>query len=104
MSESNEKYISRDDRIAARQLGAEMMIMSLRDSTLFSLNETASVIWKAADGVTTLREIVAREIVRNFEVDATTAYCDVLELVEDLAEHGILRISDEPAPLPSSKT
>ncbi len=73
-----------------------MMIMSTWDSTLFSLNQTASVIWKAADGATPLRDIVEREIVANFEVDSETAYRDALELVEELAQHGILKIADEP--------
>ncbi|HKD66037.1 MAG TPA: PqqD family protein [Candidatus Binataceae bacterium] len=91
------KYISRGENVAARMLGGEMMIMSVKDSTLFSLNETASVIWQAADGVTPLREIVEREIVPHFEVDAETAYRDALELAEELARFGILRIADEPA-------
>ena len=47
-------YIARRKQVAARMLGGEMMIMSARDSTLFSLNETASAIWQAADGSTPL--------------------------------------------------
>ena len=47
-------YIARSKEVAARMLDGEMMIMFARDSTLFSLNETASAIWKAADGVTPL--------------------------------------------------
>src|SRR5690242_6575144 len=96
MNQSNDKYISRSDNVAARMLGGEMMIMSTRDSTLYSLNETASAIWQAADGATPLREIVLRTIVANFEVDPDTAYSDALELVEELAQHGILKVADEP--------
>ena len=47
-------YVARASEIAARMLGGEMMIMSARDSTLFSLNETATAIWQAADGRTPL--------------------------------------------------
>ena len=86
------KYLVRSENLAARMLGGEMMIMSVKDSTLFSLNETASVIWQAADGITPLREIVTR-----FEVDPGTAYEDTLEFVEQLAQHGIIRIIDQPA-------
>ena len=97
MSESqSQKYIARGENLAARMLGGEMMIMSVADSTLFSLNETASVIWKAADGVTPLREIVEREIVPRFEIDLGTAYEDTLEFIEELAQHGIIRITDQP--------
>ena len=57
----SEKYIARSSAIAARLLGDEMMVMSTADSTFFTLNEVASVIWQAADGCTPLSEIVDRQ-------------------------------------------
>ncbi len=36
------RYVARSSQIAARALGGEMMIMSARDSTLFTLNEVAA--------------------------------------------------------------
>jgi hypothetical protein len=53
-------YIARTSEVAARLLGSEMMIMSARDSTLFSLNETATAIWQAANGVTPLSLMLTR--------------------------------------------
>ena len=41
-----EKYISKSSAIAARLLGDEMMIMSAVDSTFFTLDEVATVIYK----------------------------------------------------------
>ena len=61
-------YIARSKQVAARMLGGEMMIMSAPDSTLFSLNETASAIWQAADGATPLGEIVERAVCAEFDV------------------------------------
>ena len=89
-------YIARVKEVAARSIGGEMMIMSARDSTLFSLNETATAIWQAADGVTPLAEIVQHSVCANFEVDPATALRDAEELVERLAQHGILKLSDHP--------
>ena len=40
----SEKYIIRSSAVAARELAGEMVIMSAADSTLFSLNETATLI------------------------------------------------------------
>jgi hypothetical protein len=91
-----EKYIARSWAVAARMLGGEMMIMSA-DSTLFTLNRQATIIWNAADGVTPLREIVEREICGVFEVDPAVAYQDAEDLVRDLAGHGILILSGQPA-------
>ena len=67
------KYLARSSQIAARMLGGEMMIMSPLDSTFFTLNEVATVIWQAADGKTTLEEIVREHVVPVFDVDPAVA-------------------------------
>ncbi len=92
----SEKYIKPSRDIAARMLADEMVVMSVKDSRVFSLNATASAIWSAADGFTPLREIVARQVVEEFEVDAEVAYQDALALVEELAQEGILLLADHP--------
>jgi hypothetical protein len=92
----SEIYISKSTAVAARELGGEMMIMSATDSTLFSLNETATIIWNAADGQTPLTEIVECKICQEFNVEPEEAYCDAEELVKDLAHLGILQLSDKP--------
>jgi hypothetical protein len=92
----SEKYIKPSRDIAARMLADEMIVMSVKDSRVFSLNATASVIWSAADGATPLREIVASKVVPEFDVDADVAYQDALTLVEELAREGILLLADDP--------
>ena len=94
------RYVARAANVAARMIGGEMMIMSGADSSLYSLNETASILWQAADGVTPLAQIVARHICADYAVDAATALRDAEELSEELARRGILQLSD--APLPDS--
>jgi hypothetical protein len=41
------KYLARSSAIASRMLGGEIMIMSAVDSTFFTLNPVATVIWQA---------------------------------------------------------
>src|SRR5262249_49765998 len=89
-------YITRSNAVAARELGGEMIIMSAADSTLFSLNETATLIWQAADGKTPLSEIVALRICAEFEVAPEEAYRDALALVSDLEPFGVLHVSSTP--------
>jgi hypothetical protein len=89
-------YVARSPRIAARKLGEEMLVMSGHDSTLFTLNPTATILWQAADGATPLDEIVERRICTEFEVKPEEALRDAEALAEDLARHGILLISEEP--------
>jgi hypothetical protein len=98
-------YIARSREIAARELDGEMMIMSGRDSTLFNLNDVGTIIWQAADGATSLEQIVAQKVCPEYEVEQTEALQDAEGFVRELAEHGIMLISDQPivAPAAASK-
>jgi hypothetical protein len=91
-----EKYIARSKAIAARMLGGEIMVMSAMDSTIFTLNEVASAIWQAADGRTPLSEIVASKVCQEFDVDRERAQRGADRFVDELSQHGILLVSDQP--------
>lgn len=93
-------YPSRSSQIAARKLGREMMIMSAADSTLFTLNETATLLWEAADGSSSLEEIVAATICAQFNVEFSEALSDAETFAQQLADHGILLLAKEPIAIP----
>lgn len=88
----NDCYPKRGANLASRVLDDEIIIMNPEDSALFNLNETATAIWLAADGRTSLREIVEREIVPAFDVDPETALRDAGEFARSLAEQSILTL------------
>lgn len=90
-------YALKSPLVAARELGGEVVIMSAVDSSLFSLNEVASLIWKFADGTTPLHEIVETKICAEFDVDPELAYADAERLVHALAEHGMMTLAEEPS-------
>ena len=94
-------YIARSTRVAARSLDGEMMIMSGKDSTLFTLNRTATIIWQAADGRTPLQEIVEHRICPEFEVEPSAALRDAESMARELATHDILVVSEEPIAAPT---
>ena len=71
-------YLARNPRVAARSLDGEMMIMSGRDSTLFTLNKTATILWQAADGATPLDEIVEQRICPRVRGRARRGPCRML--------------------------
>jgi hypothetical protein len=89
-------YIARSSQIAARQLGDEMIIMSGRDSTLFTLKDVGLAIWKAADGSVPLEAIVRDKICAEFDVTPEEALKDAESFVRELAGHGILLVADRP--------
>jgi len=93
---SDKRYVARSTAIAARVLGDETMVMSAMNSTLFTLDEVATVIWESADGATPLEEIVANKICTQYDVTPEVALKDAEDLVEQLAEHGLVLLSDKP--------
>ncbi|MEN9311044.1 MAG: hypothetical protein RLY77_1169 [Pseudomonadota bacterium] len=93
---SNPLYILHSSDVAARRIGDELLIMLARDSSLFSLNETAALLWQAADGKTPLDEIVAHTLCTQFDIDSAIALADATELAHGLAERGILLIAEQP--------
>ena len=89
-------YFARNPRVAARILDGEMMIMSGRDSTLFTLNKTATILWQFADGATSLEQIVEHRICSRFDVKPAEALQDAETLARELASREILQVSEEP--------
>jgi Coenzyme PQQ synthesis protein D (PqqD) len=90
-------YVAKSPMAASRELGGETIIMSAVNSTLFSLNEVASVIWKYADGRTPLQDIVDHRVCAEFDVEPAVALADAEWLVGQLAEHGLLLVTEQPA-------
>jgi hypothetical protein len=73
-----------------------MMIMSAVDSTFFTLNEVATAIWQAADGRTSLSDIVTSKICPEFDVEPGQASRDAEQFIHELSQHGILLVSEQP--------
>jgi hypothetical protein len=88
-------YPTRSKQVAARMLGGEMMIMSAQNTSLFNLNDVGSAIWNAADGRTSLDEIIGR-LCTEFDVTPDVARHDAETFIEELSSHGILLLSDQP--------
>jgi len=93
---NDKRFVARSTAIAARVLGDETMVMSAANSTLFTLDEVATVIWESADGMTPLEEIVANKICTQYDITQEVALKDAEGLVEELAEHGLVLVSDKP--------
>jgi hypothetical protein len=84
------------DKLAARKVGGEMVILSAEDSSLFLLNEVGTAIWEAADGRRSIQAI-ADALCAEYDVDAAMALADVTEFIDALAAAGIVSLSDEAA-------
>ena len=94
MSGAIHGFAVRGDRLAARKVAGEMVILSADDSSLLVLNELGTLIWEAADGRTSMQSI-ADAVCREYDVDPATALQDVEEFVRELAAAGVLSIAAE---------
>jgi hypothetical protein len=82
-------FPQRNPKLAWREIDGEAVIISPDDSQVHELNETASVIWKFADGKHSVDQI-AEVVAEGYEVPVEVAQADVRELIEMLSAKGLL--------------
>jgi hypothetical protein len=86
----NDVIVARAERVAARKVAGEMVILSADDSSLYVLNGIGTAVWEAVDGRTPLSAIVDDVVCREYDVDRESALRDVQEFVSGLMSHGVL--------------
>jgi hypothetical protein len=81
--------------VVSRVIGGEIIIVPLAsgvadlDKELFTLNQTGLAVWTKLDGSRTVEQ-VAGEVAREFDAPEDTIRADVIELVSELFECGLL--------------
>jgi predicted RNase H-related nuclease YkuK (DUF458 family) len=85
------RYITRDPRLAWREIDGEMVIISPEDSQVQERNETATLIWKHAE-VESLEEMAER-ISTEYEISLEAARADIAELVAALEQKGLVSVA-----------
>lgn len=81
--------------VVAREIEGEIIIVPVvkgiggGEDELYTLNETAQAIWQKLDGELTLKG-VAESLANEFDTPLAELEVDVLGLVKELAERGIL--------------
>jgi hypothetical protein len=77
-------------------LGGEAAILNLATGVYWGLNEVGSFVWKMVEQPRRLSEI-CRAVVEVYDVDMERCERDVMALVRELAEAGLVEISDAPS-------
>ena len=70
--------------------GGEVVLLHLDSKTYYSLNLTGQRIWQGLKEGLSLRE-VSRRLQEEFDVDGESADRSVLDLVDDLSRHKLVR-------------
>lgn len=90
------RYLAQNPDTPARTIDGEAIVITPHDSTLHTLNETATFIWDRADGTRTLEDI-AQELIAEFDVAEDVLRDDALAFVEEAVSKGLMQVSDGPS-------
>lgn len=83
--------------IVSRNIAGEMILVPIRNNvgdleSIYTLNETAALIWELLDGEHTLRA-VRDAVVTEFEVEPSEAEQDMLDLIEQLERLNAVQVT-----------
>jgi hypothetical protein len=79
------------DDVVFRELDGEAVLLDLETGTYFGLDSVGTRIWQLIGDSGTLATILDR-IVAEYEVERSTARTDLLDLVQALADRGLVEI------------
>ena len=77
-------------------LDDEVVILHLKDGVYFGLNETGATVWKALERPCPVEEL-KRLLLATYEVEPEQCERDLIKLLEELAEAGLIEVRDGPA-------
>lgn len=77
----------------ASRVGDEAVLLDLRRGTYFTLNPTAAWLWTRIEAGATLAEL-RDGLVASHDVDAATAWADLVALVAELLDAGLVERVD----------
>ena len=78
--------------VLASDFGAEYVLLNPNSGTYYGLDRVGAEIWRLIQTSATVQTICA-EIVAAFDVDEETCRRDVMRLVGELLEHGLVEIA-----------
>ena len=86
--------VVRVKEILSAEVGNEVVLMSIEKGVYFGLNPVGARVWSLLDEFVPVQEVCAT-IVEEFEVTLEQCQEEVLDLLKDMQEQGLIRIADE---------
>jgi hypothetical protein len=74
---------------AFRVIENEAVILNLENGIYYSLNPVGTRLWELFDGKKSIRDL-AQVLTEEYDVDPKTAEQDIIALVEDLLQEGLV--------------
>lgn len=77
-----------------QEVGGEAVLLDLKSETYLGLNETGMRIWQLLQQSGDLRRVL-EDMLAEYDVDARQMECDLVELVGQLADAGLVMVEGE---------
>ncbi|EKF85889.1 PqqD family peptide modification chaperone [Methanobacterium formicicum] len=89
LSKSSTIVVSKD--VVSCDLGGETAMLDMKEGVYYGLNEMGTIIWEFIQEPVTIHEIID-QIRDEYDVDETTCFNDLTELIGQMAENGLVEI------------
>ncbi|MFH1613315.1 MAG: PqqD family protein [bacterium] len=87
-------YIQKTSNLAFRQIEKEFVILDTEQNILHTLNEIGSLIWKMANGKTSINKIIDK-IYHKYNSNKKIIEKDVIKFINELVEKKLLILKKE---------
>ncbi len=87
--EAIDKVLKKENLTPWQEMEGQALVITPQKSSVHELNDTATFIWKQIDGQTSARSII-ENLCEEFDVNEEEAQKDVLALVNEMKEKGLL--------------
>lgn len=81
------------DHQTSAEVDGENVILDLDEGVYYGLNPVGTQVWKRIQEPTPVGEIVT-DLTAEYDVDYERCFDDVVSLLEDLAENGLIVVND----------
>lgn len=99
------RVYKKNEKIAWRIVEGDGVLLNLSTGYYYTLNEVGRFLWETLDGKKPLSDILT-DIIGCYDVDTETAKNDMITLIEDLLQEGLIVADDSvekdasPSPAP----
>ena len=83
-----------DKDVFSTELAGGQALLDLRTSTYYSINSVGSHVWELLKSPTSIRDIQT-SVLGAFEVEPDRARADIMTLITQFAEAGLVQVSNE---------
>lgn len=87
--------ITASDDVVSREVGGEIVMLNLATGIYFGLNQVGGRIWELIDGKTCSIANLCEVIEAEFDAPRSDIERDILALLCDLSERGLIAVSEQ---------